>query len=480
MLLRQTLLYLPAQVLGPVLQMLAVFAWAWWLPAADLGAFTLITAAQELGYMLSLSWFSAYALRYYTATGPHRPRARQAAEMLVIAVAAVFNTALAGLMIVWLFGPAAAWAAFPFAATFMVLRTLATHLAERARALHRIGVYTWLQLTGPGLALAIGALLAASGPLRAADALLASAAAHLVAVAPALWLLEVRLAPPRLAAVVLRRALDYGLPLVLGGGLSWLSLNLTRYLIQLFEGAHTVGLTAVGMGLGLRGAAMAAMLVTAATFPLAVKAAEESGLSAGMQQQQRNGVLLMLTLFPAVAGLIAITGDVARLLLADTYRAATIIALPLTALAGLFFNLRVHFVDQVFLLAGRTRFTLLMDVVSVGFGLLLAPVGYWLAGHWWGLFAAFAVAELLALLVAHVLAWRICRFAFPWKRAARLALASLAMLAVLHGVPAAHDMWSLAGRIALGALTYAALLAVLFPCQTRRAAGYLRRHLSFA
>jgi hypothetical protein len=65
MLLRQTLLYLPAQVLGPIFQLISAFAWTHYLAPAEMGSFALISAAQELAFATILLWFSLYTVRYF-------------------------------------------------------------------------------------------------------------------------------------------------------------------------------------------------------------------------------------------------------------------------------------------------------------------------------------------------------------------------------------------------------------------------------
>ena len=44
MLIRQTILYLPAQFLSPVAQFLSVMIWTWWLPPAQMSTFVLVTS----------------------------------------------------------------------------------------------------------------------------------------------------------------------------------------------------------------------------------------------------------------------------------------------------------------------------------------------------------------------------------------------------------------------------------------------------
>ena len=54
MLLRQTLLYLPAQVLGPIFQLISAFAWTHFLAPGEMGVFALVSAAQELAFAAAL------------------------------------------------------------------------------------------------------------------------------------------------------------------------------------------------------------------------------------------------------------------------------------------------------------------------------------------------------------------------------------------------------------------------------------------
>ena len=83
---------------------------------------------------------------------------------------------------------------------------------------------------------------------------------------------------------IVANALRYGIPLIIGGALGWVGLNASRFIVNEMSGVAAAGLFAVGYGLGQRAAAVAAMLVTAAAFPLAVKSMEQEGSQAGMRQ----------------------------------------------------------------------------------------------------------------------------------------------------------------------------------------------------
>jgi len=68
MLLRQTILYLPAQIVGPLAQFLSVILWTYFLSPQEMGTFALITAAQELAYTAIVFWFTLYTVRYFDKT----------------------------------------------------------------------------------------------------------------------------------------------------------------------------------------------------------------------------------------------------------------------------------------------------------------------------------------------------------------------------------------------------------------------------
>src|SRR4029078_4469476 len=65
MLLKHTLLYLPAQIVGPLFQLVAMIVWTHVVNEHTLGVITLITATHELLQIGFLAWWSQYALRFF-------------------------------------------------------------------------------------------------------------------------------------------------------------------------------------------------------------------------------------------------------------------------------------------------------------------------------------------------------------------------------------------------------------------------------
>src|SRR5262249_53888810 len=151
------------------------------------------------------------------------------------------------------------------------------YLSERARVGHQIALYSVVQIFGPAGGFAAGWVLIELIAPESEWVLAGFAAAQLIAVMVVLPFLDFSFRIRPLDRDILKHALHYGAPLVIGGALSWLGLNAPRFIVNDVMGVAAAGLFAVGYGLGQRAAAVAAMLVTAAAFPIAVRKMEEKG-----------------------------------------------------------------------------------------------------------------------------------------------------------------------------------------------------------
>ena len=171
---------------------------------------------------------------------------------------------------------------------------------------------------------------------------------------------------------IVAHALRYGIPLIIGGALGWVGLNASRFIVNEMSGVAAAGLFAVGYGLGQRAAAVAAMLVTAAAFPLAVKSMEQEGSQAAMRQLADNSALLVAILAPSLAGIFMLRTEIVHLLIAAPFQAVTLAILPLSTLAGAIRNLRAHFGDQVFLLQNRTRWMMAVAAIDASTTVVLS------------------------------------------------------------------------------------------------------------
>jgi len=462
MLVRQTLLYLPAQVLGPLFQFISILAWTHVLSPGEVGVFALVAATQELAHVATTLWFTLYTLRYYDPNGPEAARRTYLdTELLALICASVATVLILFLLplatdVVFSAGLAAA------ASAYCVTRGLVAHLADRARTEHDTLTYSVLQISWPVLGLLAGLALVVWGRPDATHVLWGYALAQLLSLAVALARLDFGRNPFRYESGILAQGLRYGLPLLVGGIMIWLANNGLRFIVEMTSSAAAVGLVTVGWGLGLRVSAFAAMLVTAAASPLAMKKAREEGMAAGQAQLERNGVLLLAILAPAAAGLAMIGAPFVTLLVAEEFRAVTIDVLPYAILAGAIRNVRIHFAEQVFLLHERTAVPLWNDAVDAGLSLAGVAAGLWLGGLP-GAVAGAAIGAIISLGVTLAVGWTAYRFAFPPDALWRIGLATAGMVAAVALLPVEPTPLSLAVAVAAGALTYGGVLAAVYP-----------------
>jgi O-antigen/teichoic acid export membrane protein len=355
----------------------------------------------------------------------------------------------------------------------MASRALVTHLTDRARTEADTLAYTVLQSTWPVAGLVFGLVLVETRGATAANVLWGYTLAQLASLGFAGLRLGVGRHPRRASRETIRKALAYGLPLVVGAILVWVANNGVRFVLEWKEGAAAVGLVTVGWALGLRAAAFAAMLVTAAAFPLAVKRAREGGMAEGQAQLERNGVLLLAALAPAAAGLWAVSEPLVRLIIAEPYREMTVAVLPLAIVAGAVRNFRVHFGEQVFLLHEKPNVPLVNDVIDAVLTLLGAAVGLHLGGLP-GVVAGAAVGASVSLVITLVFAWRCHRFALPPLDGLKILSATLVMVFAVRSLTLAPSALSLGGAMATGAAVYGLALVALIP-DARQLVGALLR-----
>ncbi len=378
MLIRHTLLYLPAQILGPLTQFAAILVFTHWMAPAAYGLFTYVLVAQDFAFLLCLSWWSQYTVRYL---GAHRgvgggllEEPYLQSEGAILVGSAVAQVAAAVLSLLFVSAPLT----LGLAATsvlYIVTRSLSLHLAERARARRLILDYTLAQTAGPvlGLVLAFAAVTRVSA--TPAAALGGYGIAHGGVL---LWLLlrhRVRFAPRRPDERLVREAAAFGLPLIAAALAAWLGANAIRLLVDHAMGAGAMGLVAVGWSLGQRLTATTAMLVTVAAFPLAVQSFRGGARGDAFAQITRNGLFMFGLVLPAALGVYMLQDQLVALLVAAPFRATTLAVLPAALAAGLCRNIRTHVVDQVCILVERTPAVLAANVAEAASVVVLCAAG---------------------------------------------------------------------------------------------------------
>ena len=248
MLLKHTLLYLPAQFVGPLFQLLAMIVWTHVVDEHTLGVITLITATHELLQIGFLAWWSQYALRflgrYQDASDALRFYRTENAVLLVSVV--LQSAAVIGILLL-VIAPTAKTGLLLAAVAYVMTRSLNVYIGERARAQQQIRVYTIQQVFGPSVGFVAGLVLIRLFGQSAEWPLAGYAAAQLAAALIVMPTLRrgYRLWPIDREIVV--HALRYGIPLIVGGALGWVGLNASRFIVNEMSGVAAAGTVRGGL-----------------------------------------------------------------------------------------------------------------------------------------------------------------------------------------------------------------------------------------
>ncbi|WP_181705756.1 lipopolysaccharide biosynthesis protein [Chthonobacter rhizosphaerae] len=461
MLFRRTLLYLPAQILAPTLQFVLVLAWAHLLPSALVGTIALATAIQEIAFAFFYTWWSQYLLRHLAgfrlAGGMARFLQAEAAAILGSSAAMLAcATPVAALY----FADHIDRTTLALMAAFLLTRSLATYLAERARADSQIGLYTIVQVGIPAGALALTVPAvdhwgptagAAFGPLIACQG---------AAIIACLLRMDMLRAGLRVHLDIGWQAARFGGPVMAGALLSALTLNAPRFIVDGLYGLEVAGAFAVPYGMGLRIASVAVMLVTAGAYPLAVSIYERDGADAAYRQLASNFRMVLLVVLPVGIGAISVSPALIEVLIPPGMRDTAHLALPLAVAFGTLRYLRSHTVDQVFLLNRRTRAVTAVTLLELALGSVLGLAGAADLGAPGAVLGPVA-ASAAALIVSWVLASRIRAFTSSAKDAAAILAAAAPIPLIVLANPATGGLGSLVLATAVGAITYGAGILVL-------------------
>ncbi len=464
-LVRNTLLYLPAQLFSPLLQFAVTIIWTHLFDPAVYGCVTFVVATQEMTGGLGLGWWSVYLMRFrqrYADADRFR-----AMDARVVACGAASQAAFA-IPVLMMVGVSPTPGILAATVAYLATRTVLTHYGEVARSTHRIGVYTMAQLSGPvaGSGLSIVAAIAfGSDPAIALAAMALGQVGGIVVVAIGLGL------RPRLGRFdkeIFAEAQQFALPLVFSALFMWAASNGVRVLVEAGEGIVAVGLFSVGWGLGQRLAYMLAALCNAAAFPLAVDRLEAGDRQGALRHVGLNGAVMIGLMAPATVGVTILSAPLARLVIAAQFQDVTILVLPIAMATGVARALRIHTGDQTALLVRRTGVMTIFNFLDA----VVTLAGGALGEHFGGIVGA-AIGCLAGTCVGTVvaMAFVISRLGLrvPVSSLAGIAIASAIMGAALHIAPAPENFHSLVFQIVCGGLIYVAGILALFP-EARRLA----------
>ena len=462
MLIRQTILYLPAQFLSPVAQFLSVMIWTWWLPPAQMSTFVLVTSTQELAYMLSRSWFSFYTLRFLPPAEDADGRRRYLeTETTLLVLMTLPELAAAALSMHFFDGNGDPFPVFLIIAAYYVTRGLNNHFGERARAQDRILAYTLLMTSGPVGGLVAGVVATEIFGASAGGLLVAYAAMQALGTAVALPMIGASLRTARLDLTIFKAAVLNGGPMLAVNGIGWFGENGIRYVVDQIGGSTAFGLMAVGWGLGRRSASVASMLVAVAAFPIAARLINAGDRDTALEQLKTNAALLTAVLLPSVVGLWLVTDILVDLAVAETYRDVTRSILGLAAFGGMVRAYHAHATGQMLTLDRRYGLLVIVGLFEIVATTGLAVVGF-SVNYLVGVVVGALIASGLTLAFSATLAIRLCGFRFPAADTVRIAFATAVMGGAVYTIDWPHTALGLVGATLIGGLSYVMALAAVY------------------
>ncbi len=468
MLITHTLKYLPAQLLSPLAQLASMILWTHWLAPVEMGVFTLVSVTQELAYLGCLGWFAIYVLRYLPAESDVAGRLRYLGTENSVVLASLGLSALVAAITAWALPGEQAWGSSALAvAAFFGSKAVSTHYGERARAQASFVPYTLLQTAGPLGGLLLGWLALQHIAPTAAVLLSAYALAQTLGVLLALPGLGLSWRLPRPDVKLLRAALAFGGPVLGLAALGWVAENYIRYLVQWHSGAAALGLMIVGWSLGRRCAAVAATLVTTASFPLAARLLNDNRRDEALGSLRLNAAMMVGVLLPVTAAVELLGPTLVELFVAREYQAVTSELLGLSVLAGALRNLHMHTTDQLMVLERRLGMLAKVDVFEIALCAAFSLVGLLLEGVR-GAVIGQALGSLATLGLSMWLAHHRLGFRWPWLDSAKIVVATAVMLAALLALHASHDAFGLGLATAVGTVVYGLAIAALFAPALRR------------
>jgi O-antigen/teichoic acid export membrane protein len=282
---------------------------------------------------------------------------------------------------------------------------------------------------------------------------LASGAGFLIGAAAA-WEPRLNLLRWRFDWSICRALLRYGFPLSVSVGLATLLISVDKWLLQALLGPREVGLYSAAAFVAQIPIQALAFGIGSSSYSLAVQAVEFRSAEAARDQLRQNFTVLLGVVLPAAAGIVALSGNLAHVMVGNAYWEAVVRLTPWLAAAAVFASLRAFYLDFAFQLASRTAPLIWMMLVTVAVNVVL---DLWLIPTNGELGAAIGscCAFLVGLVVTAIASRSVYRLPLPLAEPAKIAASVAVMFAVLCQLSGRSGAAALGGQIAIGALVYA-------------------------
>ncbi len=471
MLMRQSVLYMVANIAAAVFGFTSVFVLTRLVVPAEYGLFVVAVGIGNVCATGLFTWLRHAVLRFQSeADADVRLSALTGYGLTLFAYPVVLLVLLAGFRLP--FEKAAAAVLF---ASCIALFELGQ---EILRARQRVPAYVLGTVTRSALSFGfcLGAVLLGGGGLSLVVAMAAGYAVASLLQSPRIWAAP-RVAPTR--ATILRLA-RYGMPITLSGVFVASTLVLDRFALFALAGTDAAGIYGATADFVRQCAILPAISASMAIAPLAVSALNRDDGAATSRHLADGLELLVAVMLPAVAGLAIAAPQVAGTILGPEYRVAATSLIPIFAFAIFAHTLSQQYVQLSFGLANKPHLYVWHTGANLLVNLILMVPMIW----WFGLNGA-AMSLLISETFGVALGLYMSRRAFALPivpaRIGRI-LAAVAIMAVATSIVQVlvdrTDLVGLGLLVGAGALTYIVAAICLDAVGARRRFAHLITALS--
>ena len=253
--------------------------------------------------------------------------------------------------------------------------------------------------------------------------------------------------------------LRFGLPLSVSVGLATVLMSIDKWLLLALSGPEAVGLFNAAALVTQTPILALAGGIGPIAYSLAVRTVELNPKATKYQLSQ-NFIILIGIVLPSAAGIVALSDNLAHLIVAQFYWKSVVSLAPWLLAAAVVATVRAFYIDTAFQLANRTLllaiFTFVALVMNIALNLWLIPT--------LGVLGA-AIASFFALVSSSVAAAIYSRSVFslplPIVDTGKVLASAGVMFLIVRELASWSGLLALACQVTIGCAAYASLIIIL-------------------
>jgi O-antigen/teichoic acid export membrane protein len=257
----------------------------------------------------------------------------------------------------------------------------------------------------------------------------------------------------RFDLTVFRSLMRFGIPLSISVGLGTLLMSVDKWMLQAMVGPHAVGLFTAATLITQVPIMTLAGCIGPWAYSMAVQSMEFGSADVTSKQLERNLIFMLVIVIPATAGIAAVSGNLAHLLIGELYWGSAVRLAPWLAFTAAISSVRAFYVDVAFQLGHRTSPLIWTSLLAVSVNV---GMDYWLIPGMGQLGAAVGscTAVSVSFVIASIVSRRVFRLPLPLVDIIKIFASATIMLLVLSRLWDKTGLLALILQVGIGASVY--------------------------